>query len=148
MEDVVEEEDSTHCPAPDIPFDQDMLNTPSEHAMPNTPSEDDVPNTPSDGSNSSIPHDIPSTRRSTRTTTQPVWLKDFVTHKNKVGLVFSNASKQPVYPLFQQADFQNYPDKYGASLAHVLITSKPTSYSQAATYPKWAKAMEKELKAL
>ncbi|GJS59070.1 retrovirus-related pol polyprotein from transposon TNT 1-94 [Tanacetum coccineum] len=142
------DEDSTPCSAPNIPFDHDIPNTPSEHAVLNTPSDHDIPNTNSDDSNASIPHDMPSTRRSTRATTQPVWLKDFVTHKHRVGSVVSNTAKNPVSPLFQQADFQNYPNEYVASLAHVLTTSEPTSYSQAANDPKWIEAMEKELPTL
>ncbi|GKC90637.1 RNA-directed DNA polymerase [Tanacetum coccineum] len=57
-------------------------------------------------------------------------------------------SKQPIYLLFHQADFKNYPDEYVASLAHVLTASEPTCYSQAANDPKWVEAMGKELQAL
>ncbi|GJS34094.1 retrovirus-related pol polyprotein from transposon TNT 1-94 [Tanacetum coccineum] len=89
-----------------------------------------------------------STRRSARTTVQPSWLKDFVTSKHKASSVVSAATNKPAYPLFQQADFQSYPDEYVASLANVMATSEPNSYSQAVNDPKWVEAMEKELKAL
>nr|GEX43216.1 hypothetical protein [Tanacetum cinerariifolium] len=148
IEDVVEDEDFVPCSVPGVSPENDEPNTPSENDMPNISSETVMPNTPSDGSNSSIPNEMPSTRRSTRTTTQPVWLKDFVTSKHKVSSVLSNNDKQHVYPLFQEADFHNYPNDYVASLAHVLATSEPNSYSQAANDPKWVKAMEKKLKAL
>nr|GEU41228.1 hypothetical protein CTI12_AA091260 [Tanacetum cinerariifolium] len=115
MEDVVEHEDLTPCFAPNIPSDHVMANTPSEHVVPNTSSDHDMPNTTFDDSAALILHDIPFIRRSTRTITQP------------------------------QADFENYPDEYVASLAHVLTTSEPTSYSQATNDPKWVKAMGKEL---
>nr|GEW70501.1 hypothetical protein [Tanacetum cinerariifolium] len=154
VEDVVEDEDFVPCSVPDVSPENDKPNTHSENDMSNTPSvpnsssETVMPNTPSDGSNSSIPNEMPSTRRSTRTTTQPVWLKDFVTSKHRVSSVVSDKDKQPVYPLFQEADFHNYPNDYVASLAHVLATSEPNSYFQAASDPKWVEVMEKELKAL
>ncbi|GKE45062.1 retrovirus-related pol polyprotein from transposon TNT 1-94 [Tanacetum coccineum] len=134
MKDIVEDEGSVPCSCSvlDISPENDEPNTPSKHDMPNNSSETVMPNTPSDGSNTSIPNEMPSTRRSTRTTTQPVWLKDFVTSKHRVSLVVSDNDKQPVYPLFQQADFHNYPEDYVASLAHVLATSEPNSYFQAA----------------
>ncbi|GJX04059.1 retrovirus-related pol polyprotein from transposon TNT 1-94 [Tanacetum coccineum] len=89
-----------------------------------------------------------STRRSAKTTVQPSWLKDFVTSKHKASSVVSAATNKPAYPLFQQANFQSYLDEYVASLANVMATSEPNSYSQAVNDPKWVEAMEKELKAL
>nr|GEX67449.1 hypothetical protein [Tanacetum cinerariifolium] len=140
-----EDEDFVPCSVPDVSLENNEPNTPS---VLDISSETVIPNTPSDGSNSSIPNEMPFTRRSTRTTTQPVWLKDFVTSKHRVSSVVSDEDKQPVYPLFQEADFHNYPNDYVASLDHVLATSEPNSYFQAASDPKWVEAMEKELKAL
>ncbi|GKA53523.1 retrovirus-related pol polyprotein from transposon TNT 1-94 [Tanacetum coccineum] len=45
-------------------------------------------------------------------------------------------------------DPMSYPDEYVASLAHVMSTSEPNSYSQAAIDPKWVEAMGKEQQAL
>nr|GEY29421.1 retrovirus-related Pol polyprotein from transposon TNT 1-94 [Tanacetum cinerariifolium] len=149
-----EDEDFVPCYVPDVSPENDEPNTPSKNDMSNTSFVPDIssdtvmPNTPFNGSNSSIPNEMPSIRRSTRTTTQPVWLKDFVTSKHRVSLVVSDKDKQPVYPLFQEADFHNYPNDHVASLAHVLATSEPNSYFQAASDPKWVEAMEKEPKAL
>ncbi|GKA24642.1 retrovirus-related pol polyprotein from transposon TNT 1-94 [Tanacetum coccineum] len=145
MEDVVSNEEFVPCSVP---------HTSSDPVMPNTPSDYNVPSPTSDLPSSSAEPDMPipepmiSTRRSARTTVQPSWLKDFVTSKHKASSVVSAATNKPAYPLFQQADFQSYPDEYVASLANVMATSEPNSYSQAVNDPKWVEAMEKELKAL
>ena len=96
---------------------------------------------PTQPSKSSIP-----ARKSTRSTSQPAWLKDFVTGKHRASM--ATKSKQPVYPLFTNADFADYPEEYVASLAHVLASLEPKSYPQAVSNPKWVDAMDKELYAL
>ncbi|GJX00327.1 uncharacterized mitochondrial protein-like protein [Tanacetum coccineum] len=123
MEDVVSNEEFVHCSVP---------HTSSDPVMPNTPYD----------------YNVPRLLFLTRTTVQPSWLKDFVTSKHKASSVVSAATNKPAYPLFQQADFQCYPDEYVASLANVMATLEPNSYSQAVNDPKWVEAMEKELKAL
>ncbi|PWA66344.1 protein phosphatase 2C family protein [Artemisia annua] len=74
------------------------------------------------------PHTVPTqthssepsipTRKSTRSTTQPAWLKDFVIGKHRASM--ATKTKQPVYPLFHEKDFEAYPEEYVGSLAHVL----------------------------
>ncbi|GJW11267.1 retrovirus-related pol polyprotein from transposon TNT 1-94 [Tanacetum coccineum] len=49
-----------------------------------------------------MPNPVPPARRSSRASSQPVWLKDFVTSKHKAGMATSDNSnpKHPIYPLF------------------------------------------------
>nr|GEV00660.1 hypothetical protein [Tanacetum cinerariifolium] len=105
-----------------------------ENDMSNISSETVMPNTPSDGSNSSIPNEMSSTRRSTRTTTQPVWLKDFVTSKHKVSSVVSDKDKQPVHPLFQEADFHNYPNDYSKHDYLLFVKAQGDLFTVALVY--------------
>ncbi|GJV24584.1 NSP-interacting kinase 1-like protein [Tanacetum coccineum] len=69
----------------------------------------------------------PPVRRSSRSSTQPAWLKDFVTSKHKAGMAATNnpKTKHPIYPLFQAEDFEQYPAEYVASLANVLAIPEP-----------------------
>lgn len=99
-----------------------------------------VANTHEDNPTASPVNDHVPIRKSSRSTTQLSQLKDFVTTKHIVGFVTTDTSKQPTYPLFQQADLQNQSNDYVAYLAHVLATPEPISFSQAAN-PKWFEAM-------
>ena len=65
------------------------------------------------------------TRRSTRSINQPAWLKDFVIGKHRASM--ATKTKQPIYPLFSDKDFEAYPEEYVASLAHVLASLEPTT---------------------
>nr|GEU36732.1 integrase, catalytic core [Tanacetum cinerariifolium] len=74
-----------HWPIEDTTEDEDLVpysapkNSP-DNVIPNTPSNDSA--TPSTHENTSPTiNPIPPTRKSTRTTAQPIWLKDFVTNK-------------------------------------------------------------------
>jgi hypothetical protein len=112
--------------------------------MPNTPDdshnelpEEHLSDIPSPNSSSSSQTSIPTssqhsqptiqTRRLARTSTQPAWLKDFVTSKHKASM--ASSFKPPVYPLFKDQDFECYPEEYVGSLAHVLASLEPTNYS-------------------
>ncbi|GJW10976.1 retrovirus-related pol polyprotein from transposon TNT 1-94 [Tanacetum coccineum] len=86
-------------------------------------------------------------RRSTRSSTKPSWLKDFVTPRAAMAYSVPN-TKQPVYLLFHSQDFGNFPQEYVASLANVLNATEPTSYRQAASNTQWVEVMNKKLKAL
>ncbi|GJR70474.1 NSP-interacting kinase 1-like protein, partial [Tanacetum coccineum] len=61
---------------------------------------------------------VPPARRSLKASSQPVWLKDFVSFKHKAGMATSNNSnpKHPIYPLFQTEDFEHYPKDYKEGL--------------------------------
>ncbi|PWA70897.1 RNA-directed DNA polymerase, eukaryota, Reverse transcriptase zinc-binding domain protein [Artemisia annua] len=118
------------------PFGEDeVLNNPVQHTM-NEPEVGVIPNTPDippqDANVFEVPeepqtempipnqsHTVPTqthssessipTRKSTRSTTQPAWLKDFVTGKHRASM--ATKTKQPVYPLFHEKDFEAYPEE-------------------------------------
>ncbi|GJS77447.1 retrovirus-related pol polyprotein from transposon TNT 1-94 [Tanacetum coccineum] len=82
-------------------------------------------------------------RKSTRNSTRPAWLQDFVTPA-KVNFVRT----MPTYPLFGSFDFQNIPFSHVVFLANVFAVPESTSYKQAIQHEGWVKAMEAELAAL
>ncbi|PWA57357.1 hypothetical protein CTI12_AA409170 [Artemisia annua] len=88
---------------------EDVLSTPTNNSTePNN--HEDVPlviPTSDVPTNDSIP-----VRRSSRTATQPTWLKDFVTTKHRAGHARIDTPNQPKYPLFQQSEFEAYPNDY------------------------------------
>ena len=150
----VEEENVFDCPVQNdtpevVPNTPDMSNNLDDHTSEEPLPEIPSPNPPSSSSQPSQPQpfqpQVPM-RRSTRASTQPAWLKDFVTSKHKASM--ASSVKQPVYPLFKDQDFECYPEEYVGSLAHVLASLEPTSYTQAASKPEWVDAMDKELHAL
>ena len=138
---------------------QNTVNDPEVGVIPNTPGIH-IPEVPEEPQVEipipAQPHTVPTqthssetsipTRKSTRSTTQPAWLKDFVIGKHRSSM--TTKTKQPVYPLFHEKDFEAYPEEYVGSLAHVLTSLEPTTYPQAASNPKWVDAMDKELYAL
>ncbi|GJY49404.1 retrovirus-related pol polyprotein from transposon TNT 1-94 [Tanacetum coccineum] len=65
-------------------------------------------------------------RKSSRNSTRPAWLQDFVTPKAP-----SSNTSTPHYPLFVSSEFRNSPHSHIAFLANVLANSEPTSYAQA-----------------
>nr|GEV11752.1 hypothetical protein [Tanacetum cinerariifolium] len=85
-------------------------------------------------------------RKSSRTSTRPAWMKDFVTKGTTGSAAF--CSRQPQYPLFGKADFAGLLASHIAFLANVFAHSEPHSYKQAMTDKGWVEAMNKELQAL
>ncbi|GKE78952.1 retrovirus-related pol polyprotein from transposon TNT 1-94, partial [Tanacetum coccineum] len=88
-------------------------------------------------------HTFVPVRKSTRSSTRPAWLQDFVTPA-KVNYVRT----MPTYPLFGSSDFQNIPSSHVAFLANVFVVPEPTYYKQAIQHKRWVKAIEAELAAL
>ncbi|PWA91972.1 uvrD-like Helicase, ATP-binding domain, P-loop containing nucleoside triphosphate hydrolase [Artemisia annua] len=114
---------------------QNTMNNPEVGVIPNTP---DIPTQDANDFEApeepqieipipTQPHTVPTqthssepsipTRKSTRSTTQPAWLKDFVIGKHRASM--ATKTKQPVYPLFHEKDFEAYPEEYVGSLAHI-----------------------------
>ncbi|GJS94789.1 hypothetical protein Tco_0801757 [Tanacetum coccineum] len=80
-------------------------------------------------------------RRSTRQTTRPVWLKDFVdpTPANKHA---------PHYHLFASTKFMGLPQPHITFLANFFGHHEPTRYKQTLQHSGWIQTMDKELEAL
>nr|GEY45554.1 hypothetical protein [Tanacetum cinerariifolium] len=98
-----------------------------------------------DSSTNSIPQNVNSippkpTRRSTRQSTRPVWLKDFIAP--------TSIKSGPYYPLFASTDFPGIPQQHIAFLANVFAQPEPTRFQQDIQHPGWVEAMNKELKAM
>ncbi|GKA19576.1 retrovirus-related pol polyprotein from transposon TNT 1-94 [Tanacetum coccineum] len=97
-----------------------------------------LPITPQPLSTNAVPPE--QVKRSTRQTTKPVWLKDFVD---------PTANKStPHYPLFVSTNFLGIPKPHIAFLANVFSNPEPSRYKQAVQYSGWRQAMDKELVAL
>ncbi|GJV70191.1 retrovirus-related pol polyprotein from transposon TNT 1-94, partial [Tanacetum coccineum] len=104
-----------------------------EPVIPNNPEHDNASSENSTSEHHSHTHtalttnQAPPVRRSSRSSTQPAWLKDFVTSKHKAGMTATNnpKTKHTIYPLFQAEDFEQYPAEYIASLANVLAIPEP-----------------------
>ncbi|GKB53020.1 putative mitochondrial protein, partial [Tanacetum coccineum] len=92
------------------------------------------------------------TRRSTRNSNKPSWLKDFVLAKGQpssANNVSTNTqTKHPKYPLFTEDDFIDIYDQHIAFLANVFAETEPSSYNHASRYPEWLQVMQTELKTL
>nr|GEV60494.1 hypothetical protein [Tanacetum cinerariifolium] len=127
-----------------------------ETVIPNIPLLENTPTDHPDNNESTMEHvEEPITRalipsqtsvpvkKSTRSSTRPAWLQDFVTPA-KVNSVIT----MPTYPLFSSFDFQNISFSHVAFLANVFAVPQPTSYKQAIQHKGWVKAMEAELAAL
>nr|GEX76406.1 hypothetical protein [Tanacetum cinerariifolium] len=82
------------------------------------------------------------TRKSTRQSAKPSWLKDFVTPHR------ANAVSTVQYPLFSAFDFKGIPHSHIAFLANAFAAADPISFHQAKTDDGWIEAMNKELAAL
>ncbi|GJT84347.1 probable carboxylesterase 2 [Tanacetum coccineum] len=113
MEDVVEDEDSAPCSAPNIPCNHVIPKTPSEHVVPTTSSDHDMPNTTSDDSSTSIPHNIPSTRRHKAISSKWVfklkYLPDRTVDRYKARLVIRVAKAVTVRVLIAIANAKGWP---------------------------------------
>ncbi|PWA74191.1 hypothetical protein CTI12_AA255210 [Artemisia annua] len=92
--------ENTPNPTPPIPPD---LNAPKLNASSNT--------------NVNPP---PPTRRSTRQSTRPAWLKDFVAPPGP--------KSTPHYPLFASTEFAGLPQSHIAFLANVFVVPEPTRF--------------------
>ncbi|PWA79986.1 hypothetical protein CTI12_AA172360 [Artemisia annua] len=97
-------EDIPASPDPHIPVDDIPVPT---HA----PSQPSVQNP--------IPPDVPL-RRSSRTTSTPNWLKDFITPQRSANHV----SKEPKYPLFSKTAFQHLPQAHIAFIANFMRAAR------------------------
>ncbi|GJX37532.1 probable carboxylesterase 2 [Tanacetum coccineum] len=93
----------------DDPLPCSTPNPTPELVVPNTPeheissSEDLNYEQQSSIPTTAMPNPIPPARRTSRASSQPVWLKDFVISKHKAGMATSDNinPKHPIYPLFQ-----------------------------------------------
>ncbi|GJU12707.1 RmlC-like cupins superfamily protein [Tanacetum coccineum] len=132
--------ETTQTPLPPDPTIV-IPNTP----IPSEPDNENFGNENSDSSTNSIPQNVnplppEPTRRSTRQSTRPAWLKDFVAP--------TGTKSGPHYPLFASTDFPGIPQQHIAFLANVFAQPEPTRYQQAIQHPGWVEAMNKELEAL
>ncbi|GJX79785.1 retrovirus-related pol polyprotein from transposon TNT 1-94 [Tanacetum coccineum] len=105
---------------------------------PNIPTQ--LPNTTNPVSN----NERIQTRRSSRQSAKPSWLKDFVTPQSHGANAVSSVS----YPLFSSTDFKGIPQSHITFLANAFATSDPTTFHQASSDSGWIEAMNKELAAL
>nr|GEX95031.1 hypothetical protein [Tanacetum cinerariifolium] len=95
---------------------------PPEHDNENSSNENST-NENSNSFTNSIPQNVnpilpEPTRRSTRQSTRPVWLKDFV--------ALTSTKSGPHYPLFASTDFPSIPQQHIAFLANVFAQPEPT----------------------
>ncbi|GJZ52807.1 retrovirus-related pol polyprotein from transposon TNT 1-94 [Tanacetum coccineum] len=69
------------------------------------------------------------TKRSSRQSTKPRWLKDFVTPQSHRANAVSSVS----YPLFSSTNFKGIPQSHIAFLANAFAISDPTTFHQASS---------------
>ncbi|XP_019255206.1 PREDICTED: uncharacterized protein LOC109233798 [Nicotiana attenuata] len=77
-------------------------------------------------------------RKSSRTSIQPIWLRDYVTTQK-------GTSK---YPITNYISYDKVTPKYQSYLEKFSTLVKPRSFKQAAKYARWIEAMKQEIKAL
>ncbi|GJU21465.1 retrovirus-related pol polyprotein from transposon TNT 1-94 [Tanacetum coccineum] len=138
----------------ELPNDDQTTPLPPTDAVPNTPihfspisSETTPPRFSPQASpvtsntSSSIYEDIQvPTRKFTRQSGKPAWLKDFV--------IPSAAKTDPHYPLFVSSYFKGLLESHVAFLVNAFTSPDPTRYHQAVKHSGWVQAMNKELEAL
>nr|GEU43590.1 hypothetical protein [Tanacetum cinerariifolium] len=109
-------------------FYPETTQTPLPHDLvvvtPNTHIPPEHDNENSNSSTNSIPQNVnpilpEPTRRSTRQSIRPVWLKEFV--------ALTSTKSGPHYPLFASTDFPSIPQQHIAFLANVFAQPEPTS---------------------
>ena len=83
--------------------------------------------------------DSMSSRKSSRLTKPPIWMKDYMT--TAVG-------QNSKYPLANHLSYDHMSSKYHSYLANFSDTVEPQTFGQASKDPKWIEAMKLEVKAL
>jgi len=79
-------------------------------------------------------------RKSCRTPKPPIWMKDYIAPtRTKASCVF---------PISNYVSYAHISPSYNSALAAFSAVLEPTSYSEAATDPKWIAAMQSEIDAL
>ncbi|GKF00748.1 retrovirus-related pol polyprotein from transposon TNT 1-94 [Tanacetum coccineum] len=130
---------SDHNTSTPIMHNSSVSHTPdlTTHATPDPNASTQIPS-------ATVPNDNRPTqsRRTTRQSAKPSWLKDFVTpHRDNAVSTFQ-------YPLFSAFDFKGIPHSYIAFLANAVAATDPTIFHQAKTRDGWIEAINKELAAL
>ncbi|PWA35075.1 hypothetical protein CTI12_AA612890 [Artemisia annua] len=99
-------------PMPNIQNMEPPIHDSPELSIPHT----EPPNEPQPSYVAPINPPMPS-RKSTRTSTKPAWLRDFVTPKSTTSTT-NFCSTKPQYPLFGKTDFKDVPPPFIAFLAN------------------------------
>jgi len=132
------------------------LPTPVQHSLdpPSSPTEPpaDQPSSPTPGSPTPITKPSPANlpvRRSSRTSTPPSWLQDYITESqanhSTTAQDRSNGTKYPMHHFLSNSRFSSI---HSAYLANITTTKERHTYVQAILDPNWQKAMNEELSAL
>lgn len=84
---------------------------------------------------------FPTSRKSTRSTKPPIWLKDFIVpHKTP--------NSTCLYSLSDVMNYDSLSTTYPSFIAKFSVDIEPKSYAQTAEDPRWVEVMELEIKAL
>ena len=77
--------------------------------------------------------DSVSSRKSSRLTKPPIWMKDYMT--TAIG-------QNSKYPLANRLSYDHMSSKYHSYLANFLDSVEPQTFGQASKDPKWIKSMK------
>ncbi|KAF2293183.1 hypothetical protein GH714_038775 [Hevea brasiliensis] len=97
---------------------------------------------------------IPQLRRSTRVTSHPAWLQDFVAQISidaPLSIAISDNNSGPagmVFPFNHCLYAPSFNPSYVAFMSNILAIKEPCSYHQAKDDPRWVHATNQELEAL
>ncbi|XP_068483312.1 uncharacterized protein [Phaseolus vulgaris] len=112
----------------------------------------DQPSSPTPGSPAPITEPSPANlpvRRSSRTSTPPSWLQDYVMGSQANHLTTAqdrpNGTRYPMHHFLSSSRFSS---THSAYLANITTTKEPHTYAQVILDPNWQKAMDEELSAL
>ena len=137
----------THHNAPEPPSNQPS--SPTRHNTPEPPVDQPSPMPRSLAPiTKPSPTDLP-VRRSSRTSTPPSWLQDYVTgsqaNPSTTAQDRPNGTRYPMHHFLSNSRFSS---THSAYLANITTTKKPHTYAQAILDPNWQKAMDEEFSAL
>lgn len=127
---TMENQTSAHISDPQDHIEEETLVQQPIPAMPITENhQNDQPNQ----------QQLSATRKSSRGSQPPVWMKDFVS---------LNIHEDVPYPLSRYIGYDNLPPKYQAYIATSSTVCEPVAYFEAIKDPRWVKAMNEEIKTL
>ncbi|XP_075085075.1 uncharacterized protein LOC142168309 [Nicotiana tabacum] len=80
------------------------------------------------------------TRRSSRDSKPPIWMKDYVTH--------NRGKAHFCYPISTCVSYDNVSSSFGSALAAYSAIIEPKTFAEAVKDPKWVAAIKDEISAL
>ncbi|KAL4354578.1 hypothetical protein GQ457_06G014030 [Hibiscus cannabinus] len=91
---------------------------------------------------------IPAVRRSTRVSTKPSYLQQYLCNSASVPEISSNGSSNCMYPIENHISSAHLSPEYVEYIFNISLPCEPVFYHQAVKLPEWRDAMQDDLQAM